>query len=73
MHHHPNWQPRLISVHLMSVLERFVCIFILEKFIGSAFMKLKCNVHLNISYNSLLGEERWKLLNILTSILTLAV
>ena len=27
----------------------------------------------NISYNSLLGEERWKLLNISTSILTLAV
>ena len=33
MHHHPNWKPRWISVHVISVLGMFLCIFILEKLI----------------------------------------
>ena len=52
MHQHPNWQPRWISVHLMSVLEMFVCIFILEKLIGrkwneSGFRPPLCTYRLN--------------------------
>ena len=46
MYHHPNWQPRWISVHLMSVLKRFGCILILEKLIGSACINLKSNAAL---------------------------
>ena len=44
MYLHPNWQSRWLSVYLMSVLKRLVCIFILEKLIGSAFMNLTSNV-----------------------------